>query len=70
MSDTENITYTEVINTLKYVKKHQPIKTSTWSTSADEIKLLWFSLSERLLKTTDNGYELTELGEMLLNGRD
>lgn len=61
----DNLTYKEVIDILKHVKQYQPLKTSTWSPS-EVIRPLWFSHSEGLVKTTDDGYVLTEKGEMLL----
>jgi len=64
MSEKDS-TYKEVITTLKDVKKYQPLKTNSWS-SGDYIKHLWFAQSEGLVKTTPDGYVLTEKGEMLL----
>lgn len=61
----KDITYKEVISTLKDVKKFQPLKTNSWS-SGDSIKTLFFAHSEGLVRTTDNGYVLTDKGEMLL----
>jgi len=65
MSEKDS-TYKEVISTLKQVKKYQPLKTDSWS-SGDFIKHLWFAHSEGLVKNTENGYVLTEKGEVLLN---
>lgn len=58
-------TYKEVVSTLKQVKKYQPLKTDSWS-SADFIRHLWFGHSEGLVKTTNDGYVLTDKGETLL----
>jgi len=60
-----DLTYNEVINILEHVKKYQPLKTDTWSPSSI-ITPLWFAHSKHLVKTTDEGYVLTEKGETLL----
>ena len=65
MSERDS-SYKEVIDTLKQVKKYQPLKTDSW-TAADLIKHLWLCHSEGLIKSTTNGYELTEKGDVLLN---
>ena len=63
---TSDSTYKQVIDTLKQVKKNQPLKTDSWS-PADLTKHLWLCHSEGLVKSTTSGYELTEKGEILLN---
>ncbi|MHB8209389.1 hypothetical protein [Mucilaginibacter sp.] len=56
----------ELISTLLDLKKHQPVKTNSWS-SADFIKVLWFAHSKGYVKTSKLGYEITSEGESFLD---